>query len=192
MNSLKYIIFGLLLFSITACESKPDIIKDISSESYPLIDADSSTVTFPDDFEGSITAVTFIYTHCPDICPIITSNMKKIQAELSDTSNIHFVEITFDPQRDTPSVLADYRELYHLNDQFSLLTGEQANINSLLSSLDIKYKKIMNNSADTSSYEMMHSNTAYLIDKEGRIRFEYRANTMQPAEVARDIQKLRQ
>src|SRR5699024_8338215 len=123
------------------CSSQPETIKDLSSESYNLVNADSTSVTFPDDYRGKTTLITFIYTHCPDVCLIITANMKNIQSDLADTSNVRFVEITFDPKRDTPSLLASYKDLYRLDEQFSLQTGQPAEIDSLLSSLNIVAQK---------------------------------------------------
>src|SRR5699024_12667796 len=81
---LTYYIFGILLLSFTACSSQPDTIKDLSSESYNLLNSNSISVTFPDDYRGTTTLITFIYTHCPDVSPIIPTNMKNHQTDLAD------------------------------------------------------------------------------------------------------------
>ena len=36
------------------------------------------------EFEGKIVVITFLYTHCPDICPAITYQMNKLSEELGD------------------------------------------------------------------------------------------------------------
>ena len=181
-----------LLLGLTACNN-PQVIKDISGESYSLVDSDSSSVNFPADYQGHTTVMTFIYTHCPDVCSIITANMKNIQSGLNDTTNIRFVEISFDPERDTPSVLANYKDLYSLNDQFSLLTGQPSEVDSLLSTLEITALKtrIDSTQQDSSQYLMKHSNTIYIMDKEGRIRKEYPANVVPPKNVIEDLQQIR-
>ena len=191
-NIELYQITVILLLFLPACSS-PDTIKDISTESYALVNSDSSAVAFPGDFSGKTTLITFIYTHCPDVCPVITANMKNIQSEMADTTGVRFVEITFDPARDTPSVLADYKELYRLNEQFTLLTGRPAEIDSLLSSLSIVAEKIPADSTgkDSSGYTMKHSNTIYIMDDQGRIRKEYPANVIPPEHVVEDLQKIR-
>lgn len=144
-------IFFLLSGVFISCNS-PDAIKDLSGDTYQLLNADSARVNFPGDFKGKTAIITFIYTHCPDVCTIITANTKNIQSELQDTSNIQFVEISFDPERDTPSVLKKYKELYGLNNQFSLLTI----VNSLLKRLDIIAQKTRIDSLqqDNSQYFM--------------------------------------
>lgn len=191
LSSVLVAAVGLLL-GLTACNN-PQVIKDISDESYSLVDSDSNRVDFPGDFKGHTTIMTFIYTHCPDVCPVITANMKNIQSGLKDTSNIQFVEISFDPKRDTPSVLADYKNLYRLNEQFSLLTGQPSEVDSLLNTLEITAIKTHTDSTrqDSSEYLMKHSNTIYIMDEEGRIRKEYPANVVPPKNVIEDLRKIR-
>lgn len=185
-------IVTVLIIALTGCDD-PETITNLDNHSYELLDTDSSAVIFPDDYKGKTTVISFIYTHCPDVCPIITANMKNIQSELADTSNIRFVEITFDPERDTPSVLAKYKELYSLDDQFSLLTGRTAEVDSLFTKLDILAEKTQIDSLqqDSSGYLMKHSNTIYIMDKQGRIRTEYPASVVPPENVTEDLQTIR-
>jgi protein SCO1/2 len=180
-----------LFISMVSCG--PETIVDLGNESFSLLDTDSTEVQFPDAYKGKTTVISFIYTHCPDVCPAITANMKNIQAELDDTTNIRFVELTFDPKRDTPSTLAKYKKLYDLNDQFSLLTGSASEVDSLLNRLNIVAEKTQIDSLqqDSSDYFMNHSNTIYLMDKQGRIRTEYPANVVPPEHVSEDLQKIR-
>ncbi len=184
-----WIIF-LLLIALASCG--PETIIDLGNESFTLLDTDSTEVQFPNDYKGKTTVISFIYTHCPDVCPAITANMKNIQEELEDTTDIRFVELTFDPERDTPSALAKYKKLYDLNDQFSLLTGSSSEIDSLLNRLNIVAQKTQIDSLqqDSSDYFMNHSNTIYLMDKQGRIRTEYPANVVPPEHVSEDLQKI--
>lgn len=148
---------------------------------------------YPADFKGDIQIVSFMFTHCPDICPAITANMRNIQDQLQDTANISLVEITFDPERDTPSVLARYKKTFSLNDQFTLLTGETANVKAVLDELDIFAKKVQPDSLnnDPDQYNMQHTNRILVMDKQGRVRFEYPGSYVRPEHVVDDIQKLR-
>lgn len=190
MHSFVWAIF-LLSIVLTSCG--PETIVDLGNKSFTLLNSDSTEVQFPDDYKGKTTVISFIYTHCPDVCPAITANMKNIQAELEDTTDIRFVELTFDPERDTPSALAKYKKLYDLNEQFSLLTGSSSEVDSLLNRLNIVAEKTQIDSLqkDSSDYFMNHSNTIYLMDKQGRIRTEYPANVVPPEHVSEDLQKIR-
>ncbi|MGD8746940.1 MAG: SCO family protein [Balneolaceae bacterium] len=186
-----FITLAFFIF-LQSCDN-PNVIKDLSGDTFQLIDSDSAAVDFPSDFNGDVVAVSFIYTHCPDVCPLITANLSNIQNQLQDTSGIHFVEISFDPKRDTPSVLRKYKGLYGLNNQFSLLTGDSTNINSVLGRLDIVAEKTYADSMDSTSgnYFMRHTNRLYLVDRKGRVRFQYPASVVPPENVIEDIKKIR-
>lgn len=187
--------FLLSLFSIIFIAScGPDALYDLSDDNYPLRNTDSTLVNFPDDYKGDISVISFIFTNCPDVCPVITANMTNIQKELQDTSGVNFIEITFDPERDTPSVLREYKELYGLNEQFLLLTARPETLNRLLDRLEIVAEKTFPDSADqdSSNYSMRHSNTIYLMDESGYIRAEYPAHRVPPEHVIEDIQTLRE
>lgn len=189
----RFLFVFIFTTTIFASCSNDNAIKDLSDQSWQLLNADSAAVTFPGDFKGEISVVSFIYTHCPDVCTIITANMKNIQTRLQDTSGVQFIEISFDPRRDTPSVLKKYKELYGLNDQFTFLTGDTATVNSLLNKLDIVARKTRIDSLqdDENEYFMKHSNTIYLMDESGRIRAQYPASVVPPENVIEDLKKLR-
>lgn len=191
--TIRALFLCLLISGVSISCNNANVINDLSDKSYRLLKADSTTVHFPGDYEGEIAVISFIYTHCPDVCTIITANMKNIQRALQDTSGIQFIEITFDPERDTPSVLKKYKELYELNNQFTLLTGDTTTVNSSLKELDILARKTRIDSLQTDSndYFMKHSNTIYLMDESGRIRAEYPASVVPPEHIIEDLQKLR-
>lgn len=190
-NLPSFILSILIVIFISSCGS--EALYDLGNDTYELRNTDSTLVNFPGDFTGNISVLTFIYTNCPDVCPAITANMINIQKKLQDTSGINFIEISFDPERDTPSVLHKYKNLYGLNSQFTLLTGKPVTVDSLLSKLDIVAEKTIVDSLgyDSSNYAMRHSNTIYLMDKNGDIRAEYPAHRVPPEHVTEDIQTLR-
>ena len=73
---------------------------------FALTSQDGAEVTLG-DFRGKVVAVAFIYTSCPDVCPMLTDKMARVQDELGPDfgTEIAFVSITVDPERDTPEVL---------------------------------------------------------------------------------------
>jgi cytochrome oxidase Cu insertion factor (SCO1/SenC/PrrC family) len=73
---------------------------------------------------GEIVVLSFIYTHCADICPFTTMKIKATKKLLGDDAGkVVFVAITTDPLRDTPEVMADYSESAGLYDTWHFLTG---------------------------------------------------------------------
>ena len=86
--------------------------------------------------------MSFIYTHCPDVCPLTTNNMQHLQDTLarSGIENVKFVTLTFDPNRDTPYVLKEYAEIRGINfKDWDFLSGTKANTDSVLYSMDVRY-----------------------------------------------------
>ncbi len=171
------------------------MIHDLSDDSFSVVNQDSASVDFPGDFEGDILVVGFIYTHCPNICSVITANMKNISRSLQDTESIRFVEISFDPARDTPSVLRAYMEKFRLDeDTFTLLTGDSSSISPLLESMDIKTEKADSSTAamdhGSHGYIMNHSDRILIIDRRGRVRFTYPGSVVPPEMVTEDINRI--
>ena len=91
--------------------------EDVSEEICPsgeapdfsLVDQNGETVnlTF---YEDKIVVVSFVYTYCPDICPALTYQLRKLSEELGDDygESVEFITITVDPERDTPERLASF------------------------------------------------------------------------------------
>ena len=191
----KPVLFALLTLTagfFSGC-NRPEVIADLSSLSFHMLDQDSSSVTFPADFKGEITVTGFIYTNCPDVCPIITANMKRMYTDLEDPSGVQFVLITFDPSRDTPPVLKNYRGMYDLDkNHFTLLTGDSTTVDSLMKEMDIVVSRAEKSGVeDANTYFLNHTNRVTLIDQQGRIRGEYIGSRVPPEHVIEDINKLR-
>jgi cytochrome oxidase Cu insertion factor (SCO1/SenC/PrrC family) len=81
----------------------------VNAPDFTLTDQNGNDVSLS-DYEGKVIVVAFTYTHCPDICPVIESNMKYMKGELGDSygEDVVYLSITIDPLRDTPEVLANY------------------------------------------------------------------------------------
>src|SRR5688572_14011432 len=66
---------------------------------------------------GKLVLVTFIFTSCPDVCPLLTAKLAAIQRKLDDKKMNEYVllSITTDPERDSAIVLKDYAEHFKPN-----------------------------------------------------------------------------
>ena len=62
-------------------------------------------------FDGRVTVLSFIFTHCPLACPVMTSTVKGVADELKADS-VQFVTISLDPGNDTPARLKEWGENY--------------------------------------------------------------------------------
>src|SRR6516162_4283661 len=76
-----------------------------------------------DQLRGKVIVADFFFTHCPNICPTLTRNMKKLQdalklkdeMKLNDTSFVQFLSFSVDPERDSATVLKKYADRYGIN-----------------------------------------------------------------------------
>jgi copper(I)-binding protein/cytochrome oxidase Cu insertion factor (SCO1/SenC/PrrC family) len=113
----------------------------------PLTTHDGKTVRFFDDLlKDKVVAVNFIYTHCPDTCPLETAQLVKVQQIMGDRvgKDVHFYSITIDPERDTPEVLAEYRERFGA--KWTFLTGRNEDIIALRKRLGLYIEEIQDGS----------------------------------------------
>lgn len=191
MKALSFAI--LLLLLINACNSGPDVIDDFSDASFRLLDSDSTTVVFPDDLEGKYVVMGFIYTNCPDICPLITQNLVSIQKQMNYPDDIVFVAASFDPKRDIPSVLKDYARPFKTDKNFTFLTGDSAEVATFLDSARVRTQVSMRTTTDDGKelYFLNHSDKIMVLDKKGRVVLEYGGSMTKPKFIIEDLNKIR-
>jgi protein SCO1/2 len=92
---------------------------------------EGKTVHFYDDLiKGKIVAIDLIYTTCQYACPLETARLAQVQRVLGDRvgRDIFFYSITIDPDHDTPQVLKEYAEKYHVGPGWLFLTGKASDI----------------------------------------------------------------
>ena len=58
-----------------------------------------------------VIVVAFIFTTCPDVCPVITSNLVSAETQLEGI-DYQFISVTVDPAKDTPAELNKYMDNY--------------------------------------------------------------------------------
>ena len=76
------------------------------------------------DTKGKVVLMSFIYTHCDDICPFVALKIKDAYQLLgSDAKDVVFVLVTTDPKRDTPSVTAAYSRALGMFDVWHFVGG---------------------------------------------------------------------
>jgi len=78
------------------------------------------------DLEGKIWIANFIYTNCPDECPLMTAEMAQIQSSLAGVMDLRLISITVDPEHDTPAVLSQYAQRVQADhERWFFLTGDK-------------------------------------------------------------------
>jgi len=191
---MRNIFFGLLAMLLAGACQRAVIIDDLNDASFELITQDSTTVTFPDDYKGKYVVMGFVYTNCPDICPLVTHNMIKIQEELGTPDDVQFLGFTFDPQRDTPSVLANYKDAFNVEKNFDFLTGDSTVVSALMDSLRVRSQVSFSTTTEAGEelYFLNHSDKIMVLDPKSRVIIEYGGSQpMVPNLIIEDLQKIR-
>lgn len=140
------------------------------------------------DVPDKVLVVDFFFTHCPSICPTMTSNMRRLQKLMNskdprrviDTPLAHLVSISIDPKRDTVPVLKKYADKNGVDhNRWWMMTGDQNAIYDF-AIREMKLGVIDGNGNDT-LFE--HSSKFVLLDKDRVIRGYY--NGLDTSEILR-------
>jgi protein SCO1/2 len=124
---------------------------------------ETGTVRPLDTFRGHPVLVTMFYGSCPIACPVLTSDLKRLERQIpeSQRSDVRILMVSFDPERDTPTALARLKQERGLNGRWTLASAGEEDARELAGVLDIKYRKV-----DGGAF--YHSSVIVLLDRQGR------------------------
>jgi protein SCO1/2 len=103
-----------------------------------LVTQDNQKVRFYRDLiKDKIVIINFFYAHCENICPMVTSNLVRVQQLLGSRMgrDIFINSFTLKPTDDTPAVLKEYAQAHRIRRGWSLLTGQPDDLEVLRRSL---------------------------------------------------------
>jgi len=81
--------------------------------------------------------VDFIYGTCTTICPVLSAGYVNLQRKLGqNSSNVHLISISIDPENDTPKVMKEYLKRYRAQPGWDFLTGSRADIDKAMHAFD--------------------------------------------------------
>ena len=92
------------------------------------------TLRFYDDLlKGKIVVLSFIYTSCRDICPMVTARLAQLEDRLGDVmgKEVFFVSVSVDPEVDTPPKLKEYADAFQAGSGWSFITGKSEDIRAI-------------------------------------------------------------
>lgn len=138
------------------------------------------------DLRGKVVAVAFFFTLCSATCPVLTPMMSLVQDRLGPDfgTNVGFVSITIDPERDTPEMLKLYAQMYGADvPGWHFLTGEPP----IIQDVTRRYGVFASKTADG---DIEHSFLTSVIDRHGIIRVQYLGVRFDPEEFRRDLLSL--
>ncbi len=191
----------LLIIVLTACSSSPEeflgtrLTSGDPATPFELTDQFGQTVSLS-DYDGKVVLLTFLYTNCPDVCPIVTSQLRKTHEMLGDAANeVAFVAISVDPERDSVEEAHAFSDDWDMTDNWAFLVGDEEELSPIWKAyyldpaIDAQSREDADDHAEDVStqthdhdgvnaagqdienrYLVSHSTPVYLIDREGIMR----------------------
>jgi len=130
---------------------------------FELIDQTGRTRTDA-DFRGKLLIVYFGYTYCPDVCPTDLMQIGLAIDKLGAASvQVQPLFVSVDPERDTPSVLANYVSMF--NPRIVALTGTPAQVRAVADAYKAYYAKVF--AEGSTAYLIDHTGFIYLMGRSG-------------------------
>ncbi len=113
-----------------------DISPPIPVDEFILIDEEGEYVAMS-QFRGKVVVVAFLFTRCPDICPVVSANLAFIAEELGEQhgSEVQILTVTVDPWTDNSTVLGDYADSRSLH--WPHLTGSVEELEPVWLNFDV-------------------------------------------------------
>jgi protein SCO1/2 len=154
------------------------------------------------DLRGKAVALTFLFTTCPDVCPLTAETLRTAYELLPADARerVALVAVSVDPARDTPAALAAFSARHGLagNPAWFALGGTREALQPVWAAYGIDSGAVLGRShadhaGDVSpaadGYLLAHTDALYLIDPEGRERAFARSD-VDPGALAASIAAL--
>jgi protein SCO1/2 len=135
-----------------------------AAPAFSLIDQ-TGTKLGAQDQRGHWSIVTFMYTHCPDVCPLIANTLRTAMLKLTD---LRVLAVSVDPRNDTPSAVRAFLRKHRVSAKFHYLTGTRAQLAPVWAKYHVA-------STGGPHATISHSSFEVLIDPKGRERILFDA-----------------
>lgn len=132
-------------------------------------------------YRGKALLVTFIYTHCPDVCPLIVATLHNALALLGPrSSEVRIVAVSTDPAGDTRRAITTFLARRDMVGRMEYLVGSRSALLPVWRAWGVSV------SNPTSQDEVNHTALVYGITGSGKITTVYPAN-FTPKDIAHDV-----
>jgi protein SCO1/2 len=132
-------------------------------------------------FKGKAVLLTFIYDHCPDVCPLIVSNLHNALLRLgSQASKVQIVAVSVDPKGDTPRTVKAFLAAHEMTGRMEYLIGSLNQLAPVWKEYGVGVK------ATPDSREVDHSAFVYGITASGK-RLALYPSDLKPEWIVHDV-----
>lgn len=173
----RWLIAALTATSI-ACGARPPALAgtDLGSGAAPdftLTDGRTAAPVALSSLRGKVVVLSFLYTRCPDVCPLTAEHFRVTQDALGDDAgDVVFLAVSTDPANDTPQATQEFSDDHRLSESWHYLIGSRAQLASVWSDYGIVA------TPDPAAPTITHTDAVYLIDRQGRERVLLRTDAL--------------
>jgi protein SCO1 len=133
------------------------------------------------NYRGRAVLVTFIYTHCPDVCPLIVANLHNALDKLGQTARkVAVIGVSTDPKGDTRPAIRTFLAERGMLGRMQYLVGSRSTLARVWRAWGIDA------SNPTAADEVAHTAVVFGITASGRVVIAYPSN-FTPAQIAHDV-----
>jgi protein SCO1/2 len=132
---------------------------------------------------GRAVLITFLYTSCPDVCPLTAAKLGLVARQLGPLAKrLSILAVSVDPENDTPSNVRRFVAKFHLPPQFHYLMGTSKQLQPVWQSYNVLVERRNLERID-------HGIPIVAIDPAGRPRV-YFSHSAPPSSIAHDVRLL--
>ena len=162
--------------------AEAQVLPSLVAPPFTLDDDAGQPVSLPAK-PGHYVIVTFLYTHCPDVCPIIAGNLNRaLKTPTAKQAGLTVLAVSVDPKGDTAAAVRKYIAERGLVSSFHYLIGSQVQLAPVWSKFHIGAVAGPKETVTHQSYE-------FLIDPTGHERLLY-GKGVQPEWIVSDLKTL--
>lgn len=157
---------------------------------FQLPDAEGRAVSLA-ALRGKVVVLTFLYTHCPDYCPLVADEIGKLHAQLGPLGDrVAFVAVSVDPSGDTPDAVRGFLQAHHVDGVLTYVRGTGMQLRPVWAHYFVASDAQDGISASHAAASAIgHTSIVYVIDPEGQVRVFLPAN-FDPKDLLTDIRLL--
>lgn len=194
-HNLQRVIFltAFAFWSMAACvgaaeRQQTDVqrhVVRIPINDFTLVDQNGDRFEFK-SAAGRVSVVSFVYTTCVDVCPLITAAMRQVQNRLPQEERKHvlLISITTDPEIDSPKVFRAYAKRYGAEfDNWVFLTGNLEALQKIWKNFGVRVKREARGLVD-------HTPLTAIVDQRQVMRLGYIGPSPDPEAVLTDVHVL--
>ena len=126
------------------------------------------------DMKGKVSIVEYFFTTCKSICPIMNTQMQRIQRKFATEKDVRIFSFTVDPDTDTIAQMKRYATAHQAKvGQWHFLTGKKADLYGLARRSFFVLKPAEAQNLGDAGSDFIHTNNFVLVDQQLRIRGYY-------------------